>query len=68
MDKHLEYRADTQTLLGQKMRHLVDTETGEKIDVNQVTKRAYGQKHFGKFISWTFYRYWAYSIASKLTC
>lgn len=48
MDKHLEYRADTQTLLGQKMRHLVDTETGEKIDVNQVTKRAYGQKAFWK--------------------
>ena len=48
MDKHMEYRADTQTLIGEKMRHLVDTETGERIDVNQITKRVYGQKSFWK--------------------
>lgn len=48
MDKHMEYRAETQTLIGEKMRHLVDTDTGEEINVNQITKRVYGQKSFWK--------------------
>ncbi|MDP7981530.1 replication/maintenance protein RepL [Bacillus sp. WLY-B-L8] len=48
MDKNMEYYADIQTLLGEKKKIFVDTETGEKIHVNQITKRAYGQKQFWK--------------------
>ena len=47
-DKHLEYRADTQTLIGTRRRKLVDSDTGESFEVDQVTKRALGQKPFGK--------------------
>lgn len=48
MDKNMEYQADTQTLLGKKSKTYIDTETGEKISVEQITKRAYGQKQFWK--------------------
>nr|WP_173051604.1 replication/maintenance protein RepL [Bacillus paranthracis]AHN52259.1 RepL [Bacillus paranthracis] len=48
MDKNLEYHSDTQTLLGTKRKEYIDTETGEKIYVDQITKRAYGQKQFWK--------------------
>lgn len=48
MDKYLEYQADTQTLLGKKPKIYIDEETGEKIEAEQITKRAYGQKHFWK--------------------
>ena len=48
MDKNLEYHAETQTLVGQKRRELVDTETGEVIHVDQITKRVYGTKNFWK--------------------
>lgn len=48
MDKSMEYIAKTQTLVGTKKRQLVDTETGEKIEVEQITKRVYGQKAFWK--------------------
>lgn len=51
MEKHeenLEYHAETQTLVGQKKRELVDTETGEVIHVDQITKRVYGTKNFWK--------------------
>jgi predicted transcriptional regulator len=48
MDKNMQYHADTQTLLGKKSKTYVDTETGEKIHVEQITKRAYGQKQFWK--------------------
>ena len=47
-DKHLEYRADTQTLIGTRRRKLVDSDTGESFEVDQVTKRALGQKAFWK--------------------
>lgn len=47
-DKSLEYISDTQTLVGQKKRELVDTETGEVIWVDQITKRTYGTKNFWK--------------------
>jgi len=47
-DKNLEYHAETQTLIGQKKRELVDTETGEVIHVDQITKRVYGTKNFWK--------------------
>ncbi len=48
MDKNLEYRSDTQTLIGTQKKCLVDVDTGERIEVEQITKRAYGQKAFWK--------------------
>ncbi|WP_205414782.1 replication/maintenance protein RepL, partial [Klebsiella pneumoniae] len=47
-DKNMEYHADTQTLLGKRQKTYIDADTGEKIDVEQITKRAYGQKQFWK--------------------
>lgn len=47
-DKSMEYIADTQTLVGQQKRELVDTATGEIIHVDQITKRTYGTKNFWK--------------------
>jgi hypothetical protein len=47
-DKSLEYISQTQTLVGQKKRELVDRETGELILVDQITKRTYGTKNFWK--------------------
>ena len=47
-DKSLEYNSNTQTLIGTKKKTLIDQETGEIIEVNQITKRAYGQKNFWK--------------------
>ncbi len=44
----MEYHSDTQTLMGTKKKTYIDTETGEKIQAEQVTKRAYGQRHFWK--------------------
>jgi len=48
MDKSMEYQSDTQTLLGTKQKIYIDSETGEKIYAEQITKRAYGQKQFWK--------------------
>lgn len=45
---NLEYNQNTQTLIGTKEKHLVDTETGEDIFVDQITKRVYGTKNFWK--------------------
>lgn len=47
-DKHLEYASDTQTLIGQQKRELLDTHTGELLYVDQITKRIYGSKNFWK--------------------
>ena len=47
-DKSLEYISQTQTLIGQKKRELLDTQTGEVIWVDQITKRTYGTKNFWK--------------------
>lgn len=47
-DKSLEYVSQTQTLVGQKKRELMDTETGELMWVDQITKRVYGSKNFWK--------------------
>lgn len=44
----LTYIQETQTLVGQRRRELVDVETGEKILVDQITKRVYGSKKFWK--------------------
>ena len=47
-DKSLEYNSNTQTLIGTKKKTLVDQETGEVIEVDQITKRSYGKKQFWK--------------------
>lgn len=41
-----EYRE--QTLIGTRQKTYIDAETGQKIIVDQVSKRRYGQKHFWK--------------------
>ena len=48
MDDNLKYQADTKTLIGTKTRSLIDLETGEQIEVQQIVKRVYGQKMFWK--------------------
>lgn len=47
-DKNLEYQASTQTLIGTQKKRLQDLDTGEYIEVDQITKRALGQKAFWK--------------------
>lgn len=47
-DPNLEYNSHTQTLIGSKKKHLIDTDTGEDIFVDQITKRVYGTKNFWK--------------------
>lgn len=47
-DKSMEYISQTQTLIGQQKKRLVDQDTGEVIEVDQITKRALGQKQFWK--------------------
>ena len=47
-DKSLEYISQTQTLIGQKKRNLIDQDTGELVTVDQITKRVYGTKNFWK--------------------
>lgn len=42
------YNENTQTLIGTKQKMLVDTETGEQIWVDQITKRSYGSRNFWK--------------------
>lgn len=44
----LSYQQSTQTLIGTKKKQLLDTETGEIIQVDQITKRVYGTKQFWK--------------------
>lgn len=47
-DKSLQYNADTQTLVGERKRQIMDMETGEVMLVDQITKRRYGAKNFWK--------------------
>ena len=47
-DKSLEYISNTQTLIGTKQRRLIGEQTGEVFEVDQITKRSYGQKQFWK--------------------
>lgn len=44
----MEYASKTQTLIGTQRKQLLDEETGERIYVEQITKRVLGQKHFWK--------------------
>lgn len=48
MDNSLTYISETQTLIGERKRELIDKETGELILVDQITKRVYGTKNFWK--------------------
>ena len=48
MDKSMQYIQETQTLIGERKRELVDVDTGERILVDQITKRVYGTKAFWK--------------------
>ena len=43
-----EYIERTKTLIGTKRKELIDKETGEVIEVDQITKKVYGQKNFWK--------------------
>ena len=43
-----EYIESTKTLIGTKRKALIDKETGEIIEVDQITKKVYGQKNFWK--------------------
>lgn len=47
-DKSMEYNSQTQTLIGKQKKRLQDLDTGEVIEVDQITKRALGQKQFWK--------------------
>lgn len=47
-DKSMEYISQTQTLIGSQRKRLIDEETGDIIEVDQITKRALGQKQFWK--------------------
>ena len=47
-DKSMEYISQTQTLVGEQRKTLVDQDTGEVIMVDQITKRVYGTKQFWK--------------------
>lgn len=47
-DKSMEYISQTQTLIGTHKKVLQDMETGEVIEVDQITKRSLGQKQFWK--------------------
>lgn len=47
-DKSMNRIADSQMVVGTRKRSLVDTATGEIIEVEQVTKRMYGKQHFWK--------------------
>ena len=46
--KKIEYIEKTNTLIGTKRKELIDKETGEIIEVDQITKKVYGQKNFWK--------------------
>ena len=43
-----EYIEKTKTLIGTKRKELIDKETGEVIEADQITKKVYGQKNFWK--------------------
>ena len=47
-DKSMEYISQTQTLLGSQRKRIQDLDTGEVMEVDQITKRALGQKQFWK--------------------
>lgn len=46
--RNIEYMENSSVLVGQKRRELMDTETGEIMQVDQITKMVYGSKNFWK--------------------
>lgn len=48
LDRSFEYISSTQTLIGTQKKRLIDEDTGEKYEVDQITKRSLGQKAFWK--------------------
>lgn len=46
--RDIEYVERNTTLVGRKTRELVDTESGEVLKVDQITKMVYGSKNFWK--------------------
>lgn len=46
--ERIEYVSKNQTLIGQQRKRLLDEDTGEIIEVDQITKRSLGQKQFWK--------------------
>lgn len=48
MSNYMDYKAETQIEIGRKFRRLVDQDTGEVVDVQQIIKRVYNQKLFWK--------------------
>lgn len=44
----VEYIEKIKTLIGTRRKELIDKETGEIIEVDQITKKVYGQKNFWK--------------------
>lgn len=46
--RKIEYIEKTNTLIGTKRKELIDKETEEIIEVDQITKKVYGQKNFWK--------------------
>lgn len=47
-DKSMEFISQTQTLIGKQKKRLQDLDTGEVIEVDQITKRALNQRQFWK--------------------
>ena len=43
-DAYIKYQSDVQMEIGRKVRHLVDKDTGESIDVQQVIKKVYNRR------------------------
>lgn len=46
--RDIEYVENSNTLIGTRTRKLIDAETGELLEVNQVSKMVYGSKNFWK--------------------
>lgn len=47
-ERDIQYLEDNSTLVGKRKRELVDTDTGEIMKVEQITKLVYGSKNFWK--------------------
>lgn len=47
-ERDIKYQEDSSTLVGKRKRELVDKDTGEIMEVEQITKLVYGSKNFWK--------------------
>ena len=55
MSNYMDYSAETQIEIGHKFRRLVDQETGEIVDIQQIIKQVY---NFWKLTLSDFWVYW----------